>query len=309
MTREISTAELNHHLLKTTTTAEWNAAISDSRFEMGSYWGPDLSGRYLADMQLNGRDFMNADLTGASLSYAEMEGCNLRGVDFLGCTVTNVSLVGSDLTNAYGLDTAQGIMTAKLDDVIGYRRPLPDRTFHVASMALAEAVRDKTSILNEGLDDLRSNCVNMDWVGTSLRFWLSHEIEEISSPCTTGDCYCEVEHACHGTCECCPCYLGECDCEPNHENDTDETGNVYLATVIGSVEFEWNDNTGYRGVIKMNEATLHPHVATSGAPCWGDAVMPRTLRTADYILMILGWVGQHNPESEYREIRDLPRLY
>lgn len=81
-----------------------------------------------------------------------------------------------------------------------------------------------------------------------------------------------------------------------------------MATLVGRVHFNWN-GCEMRGDIEFLEGTCHPHVSTSLTACWGNASMPRSLSIADYLMMVVGWAGQHNPSSEYRDIHNLPRIY
>lgn len=301
--------EVLYYMVRELEASEWNEAVNACRAEDPD-WAPDLSGYSFFERNLSSRDLRGANFHNCTLDWAKLRNCDLTDADFTGatmngCNVTFANLTGSSYREAFGWDQVVGGESAT-----GYRAPLPDVTEQVARHFLLEAIRDKNSIVNEGLEELRNNGVNAEWQGSELKFWMSNEIERHRNDCDDGDCCCETEHACEGGCECCACYRGDCDCTPDHDYEsTYETGEYYLATVIGRVKFEWNVHTGLYGDIRLTDGSLHPHVDTNGTICWGDATTPRSLRVADYLLMVQGWIGQHNPSSEYRPITDLPQIY
>lgn len=286
----------------------WNEAVRAIR-EEDPDWYPDLSGMNLNSVSLSDRNLSRADFTDASITRTSFYACDLTGANFTRADMYRASFEHADVTGS-NYKEGSDWSSAYWSNCAGYTPPLPDVTEAVARAILREAIADKNSIVNEGLDALRESGIRAQWVGDRLKFWMTHEIEEQRSPCHDGDCHCEVEHACHGDCSCCSCYTGDCDCEPDHDyEDYAPTDNYYLATVIGHIEYRWDSYGGLRGDISMSPDTLHPHVQNGGTVCWGNAIMPRSLRAADYLLTIMGWIGQHNPASEYRPISDLPHIY
>lgn len=303
---EISVARATAWVIGHTTKEEWNKLVDDAKLD-DRYWLPELSNQVLGGMDLSGRNLRGAMMCGATLDRVDFSGADLTGANLYGASIYNTQFELADLT---GVDIAacDSVSSAFLDNAIGYTKPLPDITEQLAKQALYEQINDPHSHVNEGLQALLDSGLQAEWNGTKLTFFMSQQMERYRDDCRDGDCNCEVYHSCGGSCSCCSCYTGDCDCEPEHDGETYPTGEAYLATVIGELYFEWNSVVGMIGNISMSSQSLHPHISTAGSVCWGDAEMPRTMRAADYMLMVIGWIGQHNVESEYREITDLPNL-
>jgi hypothetical protein len=298
--------EVVAELAKTTGADEWNSLVEKMR-QIDPSWAPDFSHRtFAAGHDVEGKDFSRADFREAQLSYVSFINCDLTGANLTNASIAYADFRGADLTGV-NMSSAFGVEQARnLDRALGFRPPLRDVTEEAARYFLNEAINDPDSDVNEGLKELAESNINFRWSGDRLKFWMCAEIEEMECPCKDYSCECEIYHACEGSCDCCSCYTGDCECEGEHTWEVYETGRIRLATVIGEVEYVWSDLRGLRAEIKMHPESRHPHVSPSGVICWGDSYMEPTIRAADCLLRVMGWIGQHNPIDPYREIEDLP---
>lgn len=308
---EPTTGQLHHEILRETFrelgSNGWNDLVASMRAE-DEEWVPNFSGqrfyneRY-ADCNFFGADFTDAVLDEAQFRFCVMDECKFDGASMFGTRFTYTNVTDSTYRQALSWESAIW------DSCAGYTPPLPDITEDVARHYLREQIGQRDSEVNAGLAELRESGVRCEWRGTELRFWFASEVERHYDACEEGECDCETDHACSGDCDCCACYTGNCDCSPDHSyGDLSPTGERYLSTVIGRVTYSWHPTNGLRGGLVMDEASKHPHISTDGSLCLGDAIMPRTLVAADFIVMLLGWAPGHNPSDEYRSIRDLPRV-
>lgn len=298
-------------MLRSLSSAAWNEAMAASREVNGDDWSLDLSDTRFYEGQFDYRDFKGVNFKGAHLEHCNFDYADLTGAVFdatsyvFAARFRRATLTGANLRVAGGIEH-----TYHLSSAIGYVAPLVDVTKEVAHHFLMEAIKDETSFIHEGLEELRGDGFRLFWVEDKLKFYLSCEMERYRDLCKEGHCACPVDHACIGECSCCSCYDGSCDCEPDHDyTENDPTGEWYLATIVGHIEFQWNSSIGYIGNIVMDRHSQHPHVSVSGHICWGDMEMPRSIKPIEYFVAMLGWVGQHNPTDPYREITtDLPRI-
>lgn len=295
------------HIVSEHGSIAWNLLMMDMRAELGDDWGPDFSHANFSERGGQRMDFKNANFTDCRLDYCSFRECDMTNANFSGASLYDTRFIDTDVT---GSDYKQGLSYGNAQwsgDCAGYVAPLPDISREVALHYLREAINDPDSFVNVGLSELREGGLRAEWRGHQLHFWFSAEIHKCRNLCDEGECDCETEHACQGDCDCCACYTGNCDCQPDHEYDTFyPTGDIYLASVIGQVDYSWNN--GLYGDLKMSPSSMHPHISTSGALCLGDAEMPRTMQASDFIVMLLGWAPGHNPSSEYRDIEELPLL-
>lgn len=305
---EASVASLTAQMLRDLSSDEWNAMVSSAR-EADPEWSIDLSNQNFYEGNLSYRNFDGANFHATTLDLANMNSSSLIGANLTHASLYQTRFRYADVTDANYKDAASW-SEARWQDTAGYVPPLVDCTERVARYHLNQLINDPDSIVNEGLKDLIDSGLRASWQGTELHFWMAHEIEKQRSLCSEGECGCETEHSCNGDCDCCACYSGNCDCEPDHDFESfDGTDEWYLATIVGRVTYNWNDYHGLRGQVRMDNGTMHPHVqAGCNTICWGDACQPNNLKAADYIHMVMGWIGQHNPSSEYRDVEDLPQI-
>ena len=298
-------------LLIELTPEEWNEGVDDAQSHDPD-WGPNLRYTNLHSLMLNNRNLSNADLRDTTLDYVSLADSDLTNArvnyatTVLETSFLRTNLTGVDIDSCYALDLARN-----LDRAFGYTPPLPVVTEDVARLMLKQAINEEMPEVCEGLREMQAEGLRIQWRDDKLHFWLVQEIQRYRDDCEAGHCSCHdyIEHACEGGCECCSCYRGECDCEPEHEHNVEPTDEWYLATIIGHIQYRWNDYHGLVGDIHMSEQSKHPHVSQSGSICWGDAQIPQTLKAADYLMTVMGWVGQHNPVDPYREIQhDLPLI-
>ena len=304
----ISVVAIHTEMLLTLTVEEWNDAISSARDEDPDFV-IDLRGAYLSYQDFRDRNLRNADFTGATLRETVFRRCNLTGSVFDNAEVARADFSYSILTDS-NLRVAPFVETAHTHGTVGYVPPPPDITEEVARHYLNEAINDPNSIVNDGLAEIVESGVRAWWHGNQLKFYLVSEIDELVDLCDRHQCSCETDHMCEGTCDCCPCARGNCECEPHHTHEEiEESGDRYLATFVGHIEFGWSASTGLYPKIVADELSRHPHVSSSGNICWGDTYLPKeSLRMADWLMSVQGWICQHNPSDEYRHIRDLPKL-
>lgn len=300
---EHTTEVVQAYLLNNLTEAEWNEAMYACREEMGENWGPTPNGT-LVTTPLCDRDLVNINMNLLSVGTNSFVRCKLNGsyiqkpecvLRFYECDLTDSNLSSLDSCHHTFFDCINA--------------PLPDVTSGFAMHFLREAVRDEQSFIHEGLSEIASSGVSYRWDGYELKFWLMSEVERHIDYCEEGECECEIEHECQGSCECCPCASRSCECEPSHDHYTEAVGDIYLATFIGKITYRWNDR---KRSIEANmyavDGTKHPHVSRDLSICWGDAQSIDSLKPADHMLRVIGWIGQHNPSSEYRSIYDLPQI-
>lgn len=301
-----SVKDITVEFLIHSTADEWNTAVGLIRRE-DQDWEPDLSHRSLREQDFSGKNLRGADFTGSILDRSVFSSCDLRDATFSNASLYRANISYADVSGSNYRDASHW-NTVEHEGTIGYAPPLRDVSADVARHFLIQAIADPNSEINEGLEELRSSGIAARWVGQNVSFWMTHEIQRNQSDCHDGGCSCEVIHSCEGCCDCCSCYRGECDCEPEHDyEDFYPTNEYYLATVIGHVSYEWSDTNGLSAVVSMSADTMHPHVnRENGRICWGDSQKPDSLRAADHLLRVMGWIGQHNPTSEYRSIDDLP---
>lgn len=305
---ETTQTYMNVALLAETTSSQWNDLIQVCREQYGDEWGPDFSGSTIESINCVDRDFGNANLRGTRCDYSDFTRADLSGAKVNSLTsFYRSTLTGADVTGVCEIDGCQGIDRARgLYDAIGYTPPLPVVTEAAARAVLREAIDSSLPDVCEGLSEMSAEGMRLQWRDDNLHFWFAHEINRQIDPCKTGDCDCEVDHACAGDCSCCSCYNNDCECEADHAYEISETNEWYLATVAGHIEYRWTEHRGLTGHIVMSCRSMHPHVSTSGTICWGDTDIPQTLKAADYLMTIMGWIGQHNPSDPYRDIFDLP---
>lgn len=308
---EPSTGQLHHEILRETFREHgsngWNDLVASMRAE-DEEWVPNFSGQRFTGERYSDCNFFGADFTDATLDNAVFRFCVMDEAKFDGASMFGASFSYCNVTDS---TYRQGISweNASWDTCAGYRAPLPDITEQVARHYLFEQIGQRDSEVNAGLAELRENGVRCEWRGTELHFWFASEVERQVDACEEGECDCETDHACEGCCDCCACYNGNCDCSPDHNyGDLYSTGERFLGTVIGKVTYSWHATRGLQGGLEMNRASCHPHISTDGSLCLGDAIMPRSLVAADFIVMLLGWAPGHNPSDEYRSIHDLPRV-
>lgn len=306
MRPEATQNEITAAMLRELSITDWNFMVADMRAEEPD-WYPVLADQTFYDLDLRDRDLRGASFRATTLDHTNLSNCDLTDANFAGASLyqtrfTDADVTGSNYKDAISWEDARWLRTD------GYVPPLVDCTEQVARQCLVDAINDPDSIVNDGLRMLVDNGLSAEWRGSKLHFWMTHQMQRFIDPCEESECDCEYDHACVGGCECCACYRNECDCERDHCHEIEETSQMYLATVIGHVEFRWDDRRGLEGHVSMDHQTKHPHVSTAAVACWGDAQAPDTIRVADHLLMVMGWIGQHNPASEYRPITDLPRV-
>lgn len=306
----VSQQEMNVRLLEQTTTAQWNELMQGCREIYGDGWGPDFSGARVYDLNLRSRDLRNANFRGADMQYSDFSHCDMSNM--LVDQMTRFYQARFAYTIVTGCDNLRDCAVGgarDLDKAIGYIPPPPDVTADVARHMLRQAINDEMEEVCGGLREMHEEgSMKFHWDNDKLRFYMVYEIQKHIDICKDGHCDCETDHACEGSCDCCPCARGDCECEPDHCNESEPTDDWYLATVVGHIGYEWSDHRGLICKIHMDETSRHPHVSRSGDICWGDTDFPHNLRAADHLMTIMGWIGQHNPSDPYREIEDLPLI-
>lgn len=306
---EWEASDVNQHLLRTLTREEWNEAIAAAREHVPGIL-IDLRWVRFVSMTYVGYDFGQTNLMHSNLSGCVFDACDFGSARMLQASLHSTAFKNCNLENVeFSVGALEG---SAVIACTGYRAELRDVTEQVAQNFLIDQIADPYSEINAGRVALSDNGMRSEWRGSALHFWVMTEIEKRGSYCNEGACDCEVEHECDSaSCHHCPCYEGDCECQANHDYDGGEygTGRIYLATLVGKVEYMWRDGRGFVPRISMLDGTLHPHVSTELAICWGDAHMQESLCAADHLMTVMGWMCQHNPADEYRSIDDLPLAY
>ncbi len=308
--REVTITGSVAELLRQMTSDEWNEYAREQREAVGDEWGADVRGMSFGSADLRYKDLRNANLCGCDMDYAKLDFANLTDAKVNTFTsLYRTSFEQANITGVKDFNDCQSVNSAKyVSTAIGYVAPLLDVTEAVARVMLRDAINNELPEVCEGLREMGADGLKFHWSGETLKFYMVHEIQRFRDRCKEENCECDTDHACVGGCSCCACYNGDCGCERDHDNEVEETDEWYLATIIGHIEYRWNDHRGLFANIVMDASSRHPHVGHGGQICWGDATIEPGLKAADHLMTIMGWIGQHNPSDPYREMHELPLI-